>query len=100
MMFANGFLSYRGYVSGSRTNEGHLTRVTHAGSQRLEFPGVTLAQACRHNTDLFVRHALDGTASGPDVSLAREAVLVALAAEQASQENRRVSVPRLASVAV
>jgi biliverdin reductase len=94
MMFNNGFLSYRGYVSGSRTNEGHLTRVTSSGPQRLDFPTVTLAQAGRHNTGRFIREVLDGEPPDPAPSLAREAVAVALAAETAAAENRRVTITR------
>lgn len=94
MMFHNGFLSYRGYVSGSRTNEGHLTRVTSAGPQRLDFPNVTLAQAGRHNTDRFLREVLDGEPVDPAPSLAREAVAMALAADTTAMEHRRVTVTR------
>jgi biliverdin reductase len=93
MKFRNGFLSYRGYVSGSRTNEGYLTRVTHAGSQRLELPAVTLGQASRRNTDLFLKQVLERAGDDqvePSTALAREAVAVALAAEQSAGEQRRV----------
>ena len=91
MMFANGFLSYRGYVSGSRTNEGHLTRVTHAGPQPLDFPKTTLAQAGRQNTDRFIAEVLDGAPVEPSTTLARDAVALALGAEQAAEEGGRVS---------
>ena len=91
MMFTNGFLSYRGYVSGSRTNEGHLTRVTHAGSQRVDFPAVTLAQAGRQNTANFLAEVLDEAPVSPPTTTARNAVAVALAAEQAAEENGRVT---------
>jgi phage terminase large subunit-like protein len=90
MMFAHGFLSYRGYVSGSRTNEGYLTRVSPAGPQPIEFPKVTLAQAGRHNTDRFVAEVLDGQEVVPSTALARDAVAIALAAEQAAEEGGRV----------
>jgi biliverdin reductase len=93
MMFAGGFLSYRGYVSGSHTNEGHLTRVTSAGAQRLDFPNVTLAQASRANTERFVARIRSGALDGASLALAREAVAVAMCAEQAAQENRRVHLP-------
>ena len=91
MMFANGFLSYRGYVSGSRTNEGQLTRVTHAGPQPLDFPKITLAQAGRQNTDRFIAEVLDGQPVEPSASLARDAVALALGAERAAEEGGRVS---------
>jgi biliverdin reductase len=90
MMFGNGFLSYRGYVSGSHTNEGQLTRVTSAGPQRLEFPNLTLAQASRANTERFVKRVRAGAPDGDSLALAREAVAVATCAEQAAQENRRI----------
>jgi predicted dehydrogenase len=90
MMFGGGFLSYRGYVSGSRTNEGQLTRVTSAGSQRVEFPTVTLAQSSRANTERFVSRIRAGTPDRAALALAREAVAVAMCAEQAAQENRRI----------
>jgi biliverdin reductase len=93
MMFGHGFLSCRGYVSGSRNNEGVLTRVTRAGPQRLDFPSVTLAQASRQNTDRFVARVRGAPENG-STQLAREAVAVALAAEQAAQENRRVQIER------
>jgi predicted dehydrogenase len=92
MMLGNGFLSYRGYVSGSRTNEGFLTRVTSAGPQRLDFPPVTLAQAGRQNTERFVREVLDGAPVVPSTAAARDAVALALAAERAASEGRRVKV--------
>ena len=92
MMFANGFLSYRGYVSGSRTNEGQLTRVTHAGPQRLEFPSTTLAQASRQNTARFLNEILRGDPVEPSTALAREAVAVALAAEQAATDGSRIPI--------
>jgi len=94
MMFRGGFLSYRGYVSGSRTNEGQLTRVTRAGPQQIAFPQITLAQASRQNTEHFVAEVLDGEPVFPDVGLAREAVAVARAAEQAAEEGARVSLRR------
>jgi hypothetical protein len=90
MMFTDGFLSYRGYVSGSRTNEGFLTRVGRAGPQPLDFPKVTLAQAGRQNTDRFVAEVLDGQEVAPSTSLARDAVALALGAEQAADEGGRV----------
>jgi biliverdin reductase len=93
MMFGGGFLSFRGYVSGSRTNEGHLTRVTTAGSQRLHFPAITLAQASRTNTGRFVERILSGAPDGASLALAREAVAVAMCAEQAAQENHRIAIP-------
>ena len=65
MMFDNGFLSYRGYVSGSHSTEGHLTRVTGAGAQRLDFPQVHLAQASRANTTRFLDEVLDGGGGAP-----------------------------------
>jgi biliverdin reductase len=94
MMFGNGFLSYRGYVSGSRTNEGFLTRVTHGGPQRIDFPQVTLAQASRQNTARFLDALAAGTIEDPRALLAREAVAVALAAEQAAQEGTRIQIRR------
>jgi biliverdin reductase len=94
MMFGNGFLSYRGYVSGSRTNEGHLTRVTHAGPQPLDFAKTTLAQAGRHNTERFIAEVLDGQPVEPSTSLARDAVALALGAEQAAEEGGRVTLAR------
>ncbi len=94
MMLANGFLSYRGYVSGSRTNEGHLTRVTHGGPQPLDFPQTTLAQAGKQNTDRFIAEVLDGQPVEPATSLARDAVALALGAEQASEEGGRVYLSR------
>ena len=90
MMFDRGFLSYRGYVSGSRTNEGYLTRVTTAGPQRLDFPPVSLAQAGRQNTERFIREVLDGAPVEPATARARDAVALALAAEQAAQAGDRV----------
>ena len=90
MMFSNGLLSYRGYVSGSRTNEGHLTRVNHAGHTPLDFPQVTLAQASRQNTENFLSEVLEGAAVDPPVSLARNAIALALGAEQAAIEGGRV----------
>jgi biliverdin reductase len=90
MMFDNGFLSYRGYVSGSHSTEGHLTRVTGAGAQRLDFPQVHLAQASRENTIRFLDEVLDGAEVRPATSLAREAVAVALAVEAAARSGRRV----------
>ncbi len=94
MMFSNGFLSYRGYVSGSRTNEGHLTRVSRAGPQRLEFPQTTLAQAGRQNTDRFVAEVVDGQEVMPSPALARDAVALALGAEQAAEGGGRVNLIR------
>jgi biliverdin reductase len=97
MMFADGFLSYRGYVSGSRTNEGFLTRVSRAGPQLLEFPKIPLAQASRHNTDRFVAEVLDGQEVVPAAALARDAVALALGAEQAAEEGGRVTLIRQAA---
>jgi biliverdin reductase len=91
MMFDRGFLSYRGYVSGSRTNEGYLTRVTSAGPQRLDFPPVSLAQAGRENTERFLREVLDGAPVEPAAARARDAVALALAAEQAARAGNRVT---------
>ncbi|HEV2126826.1 MAG TPA: Gfo/Idh/MocA family oxidoreductase [Chloroflexota bacterium] len=90
MMFGNGFLSYRGYVSGNRTNEGHLTRVTHNGAQRLDFPSVTLAQASRINTERFVKR-VRGAPDDGSTQLAREAVAVALGADEAARGNQRIT---------
>jgi biliverdin reductase len=90
MMFGKGFLSYRGYVSGSQTNSGHLTEVTSAGSRRLDFPPVTLAQASRQNTERFVQRLRGEVDDDGRAALAREAVAVALAAEQASDQSRRI----------
>ncbi|HEX2186704.1 MAG TPA: Gfo/Idh/MocA family oxidoreductase [Chloroflexota bacterium] len=90
MMFRQGFLSYRGYVSGSHSVEGHLTRVTHGGAQRLEFPTVPLALASRQNTEHFIGEVLDGDEVSPATSLAREAVAVALAADEAASLGERV----------
>ena len=95
MMFSNGFLSYRGFISGSRTNEGNLTRVTSAGAQRLEFPSVTLAQASRNNTERFLQRIRTGSRDGAALNLARDAVAVSLAAEQASDETHRISIAPL-----
>ncbi|MBI3974112.1 MAG: Gfo/Idh/MocA family oxidoreductase [Chloroflexi bacterium] len=94
MMFSDGFLSYRGYVSGSPTNEGHLTRVTRAGVQRLDFPAVTLAVASRQNTEHFLSEVLDGVPVVPPTRTSRDAVAVAFAAEQAAQERGRVYLGR------
>ena len=99
MMFSNGFLSYRGYVSGSRTNEGHLTRVSHSGAQRIDFPAITLAQASRQNTDRFVHEVLDGASVDPSPDLARNSVAVALAAEKAAMDGGRVTLRQPVSVA-
>ena len=98
MMFQKGFLSYRGYVSGSSTNSGHLTEVTGTGTRRLEFPPVTLAQAGRQNTEWFVqrlreREAGDASDDGR-IWLARDAVAVALAAETAAEQRHRVTIQR------
>jgi biliverdin reductase len=90
MMFENGFISFRGYVSGAPTNEGYLTRVTRSGAQRQDFPAVTLAMAGRMNTERFVDGVLAGAIEDPMTATAREAVAVALGAEQAAQESRRV----------
>jgi biliverdin reductase len=90
MMFSNGFLSYRGYVSGSHSNEGILTRVTHSGPERVDLPPITLAQAGKQNTERFIAEVLDGQPVEPDPVLAREAVALALAAEQAAHEGGRV----------
>ncbi|MGH2352204.1 MAG: Gfo/Idh/MocA family protein [Chloroflexota bacterium] len=98
MMFSDGFLSYRGYVSGSHSVEGHLTRVTHAGAQRLEFPDVHLAAAGKQNTERFLREVLDGAPVDPSTALAREAVAVALAAEEAADHGGRVHLRRAARV--
>lgn len=95
MMFAGGFLSYRGYVSGSRTNEGHLTRVTHSGSHRLEFPQLTLAQASRQNSSRFLDALLAGQADDPLAKLARDAVALALGAEDAARAGGRVPIQAL-----
>lgn len=100
MMFAKGFLSYRGYVSGSQTNEGHLTEVTSAGSHRVTFPQVTLAQAGRQNTQQFVARLRGGRDDDGRIGVARDAVAVALAAEQAAQEHRRVYLSSPAAVAL
>lgn len=94
MMFANGFLSYRGYVSGSHSSEGHLTRVTRAGSQRVAIPEVALAQASRENTERFVAEVMAGATVSPAVHLARDAVAVALAAEQSAEHGGRVTLER------
>ena len=95
MMMSNGFLSYRGYVSGSHSTEGHLTRVTGAGSERLAFPEVALAGASRQTTDAFLTAALDrgGPEPGPAPAtrLAREAVAVALAAEESAAGGGRIA---------
>jgi biliverdin reductase len=93
MMMSNGFLSYRGYVSGSHSTEGHLTRVTGAGSQRLPFPEVALAGASRQTTDTFLTAALagGGGAPPPATRLAREAVAVALAAEESAAGGGRIA---------
>ena len=99
MMFSKGFLSYRGYVSGSQTNSGHLTEVTPAGQRRLDFPPVTLAQASRQNTERFVQRLRGEVPDDGRLSLAREAVAVALGAEQASDESRRVYLGSVAAVA-
>lgn len=98
MMFQKGFLSYRGYVSGSQTNNGHLTEVGVSGPRRLEFPPVTLAQASRQNTEWFVQrltaaHRDEPTDDGR-IWLARDAVAVALAAESASQQHHRIPITR------
>ena len=98
MMFQKGFLSYRGYVSGSSTNSGHLTEVTSSGPRKLDFPPVTLAQAGRQNTEWFVqrlraREAGDATDDGR-IWLARDAVAVALAAETAAEQRHRVNIER------
>jgi biliverdin reductase len=90
MMFSRGFLSYRGYVSGSQTNSGHLTSVTTAGPQRLDFPPITLALASRQNTERFVQRVRGEVEDDGRLGLAREAVAVALAAEHAAEEQRRV----------
>jgi biliverdin reductase len=92
MMFGNGFLSYRGYVSGSHSVEGHLTRVTAAGAERLPFPDVHLAQASRANTAHFLDEVLGGIAVSPDTRFARDAVAVALAAEEAAGGGGRVAI--------
>ena len=92
MMFSRGFLSYRGYVSGSQTNSGHLTAVTSAGPHRLDFPPVSLAQASRQNTERFVQRVRAESSDDGRLGLAREAVAVALAAEQAAEQHRRVYV--------
>lgn len=91
MMFSNGFLSYRGYVSGSHSSEGHLTRVTQAGSQRLAFPEIALAGASRENTERFVAEVMDGATVSPTVRLARDAVAVALAVEESAVRGERVT---------
>jgi biliverdin reductase len=102
MMLDNGFLSYRGYVSGSHSLEGHLTRVTRAGAQRLPFPDVYLAQASRENTGRFVAEVLDGVEVTPSTRLARDAVAVALAVEQSAVAvgGARIPIPIPPPVAV
>jgi biliverdin reductase len=94
MMFRKGFLSYRGYVSGSSTNSGHLTEVTNTGVHRHDFPPVTMAQASRQNAEWFVQrlraHATGDASDDGRLSLARDAVAVALAAEQAAEQHRRI----------
>ncbi|HEU5316701.1 MAG TPA: Gfo/Idh/MocA family oxidoreductase [Chloroflexota bacterium] len=99
MMFSRGFLSYRGYVSGSQTNSGHLTSVTSAGAQRLGFPPVSLAQASRQNTEWFVQRARGEVEDDGRLGLAREAVAVALAAERAAEQSRRISLKPAAAIA-
>ena len=98
MMFQKGFLSYRGYVSGSQTNNGHLTEVSVSGPRRLEFPPVTLAQASRQNTEWFVErlaaHERGDTSDDGRIWLARDAVVVALGAETAAEQRRRVPIVR------
>ncbi len=99
MMFSKGFLSYRGYVSGSQTNSGHLTEVTPSGQRRLDFPPVTLAQASRQNTERFVQRLRGDVDDDGRLMLAREAVAVALGAEQAADQSRRIYLGSLAAVA-
>jgi biliverdin reductase len=100
MMFSRGFLSYRGYVSGSQTNSGHLTAVSGAGAQRVDFPPVTLAQASRQNTEHFVQRVRGQSNDDGRLGLAREAVAVALAAERAAEQQRRIYVRSTPSRAV
>jgi biliverdin reductase len=93
MMMSNGFLSYRGYVSGSHSTEGHLTRVTGAGAERLSFPEVALAGASRKTTEAFLTAVLADEEPAPPAAtrLAREAVAVALAAEESASGGGRVA---------
>src|SRR5262249_42891555 len=91
MMFSNGFLSYRGYISGSHSVEGRLTRVTSSGAEVLTFPSIPLALAGRQNTAHFVDEVLDGATVTPSTRLARDAVAVALAAEESAVHGGRVA---------
>ena len=91
MMMSHGFLSYRGYVSGSHSTEGHLTRVTGAGAERLSFPDVALAGASRQTTEAFVTAVLADEAPTAATRLAREAVAVALAAEESAAGGGRIA---------
>jgi biliverdin reductase len=93
MMMSNGFLSYRGYVSGSHSLEGHLTRVTAAGAQRLPFPEVHLAQASRETTARFLEDVLEGAhgRAAEPTRLAREAVAVAVAVEESASGGGRIA---------
>ena len=70
-----------------------LRRIHHAQTPKLRAQ-ITLAQASRQNTEHFVAEVLDGEPVFPDVGLAREAVAVARAAEQAAEEGARVSLRR------
>jgi len=99
MMFGKGFLSFRGYVSGSQTNDGLLTEVTSAGPRRLDFPPVTLAQASRQNTEQFVARLRGERQDDGAAQLAREAVALALGAEQAAEQNGRVTLHAATPVA-
>jgi biliverdin reductase len=93
MMMSNGFLSYRGYVSGSHSTEGHLTRVTAGGAERLPFPEIALAGASRQTTLAFLTDALAPGDGGPAAAtrLAREAVAVALAVEESASGGGRIA---------
>lgn len=92
MVFTNGFLSYRGYTSGGRSPEGKLTRVTVSGPAEVDIAPVRLAQASQQNTDNFLREIRDGVPVDPPVERARNAVAVALAADEAARRNRRIRV--------
>lgn len=92
MVFDRGFLSFRGYESGSPTNAGQLIRVTQAGSAPVSFPNVQLGQASRRNTENFLASVLNGAPVDPPVRLARQAIAVALAQDEAARSGRRVPI--------